>query len=164
MSSNDRSATRPDEIHGGCLCGAIRYCTTEAPIGGFFCHCRMCQKGYGNLFQPTVQFKGSTFAFIQGTPKVYPSTEFARRHFCQDCGSPILFSYVGNRDVWVLVGTLDRPQDWPLTRDAAWGVIQHVHIESKISWVAIDESLPQTTGQTTPLRDVAIMQVRALSR
>jgi hypothetical protein len=103
-------------ITGGCLCGAVRYESAAPPIAGFYCHCTMCQKNYGGLFQATVKFAGSTFAFSKAEPIYYRSSAFARRGFCAQCGSPIVFLYDGNQNVWVLFGSLDHPEDWPLTR------------------------------------------------
>jgi hypothetical protein len=39
---------------GGCQCGAVRYALTETPQNACICHCRMCQKQFGN-FHPPVQ-------------------------------------------------------------------------------------------------------------
>jgi len=39
-----------EKTTGGCLCGAVRYESTKPPIWVGYCHCRMCQKAYGNLF------------------------------------------------------------------------------------------------------------------
>jgi hypothetical protein len=138
-------------VTGGCLCGAVRYEAIDPPIRGFYCHCTMCQKAYGGLFQATVQFAGTAFAFTKGEPKYYRSSAFARRGFCAECGSPIVFVYDGNPDAWILLGSLDRPEDWPLAKDAPWGQVEHVHTESKVPWYKIDDGLPQTPGESSEL-------------
>ena len=130
-------------VTGGCLCGAVRYESTAPPIKGYYCHCTTCQKNYGGLFQAMVKFAGSAFAFTKGEPKYYRSSAFARRGFCAACGSPLVFVYDGNPDAWILFGSLDHPEDWPLTRDAAWGQTEHVFIKSKVPWYEINDGLPQ---------------------
>jgi hypothetical protein len=142
-------------VTGGCLCGAVRY-EAAAPIHGSYCHCRMCQKGYGGFFQAVLKFEGSQFRYSQGHPKFYRSSSYARRGFCAECGSPIAFVYDGNPHVWILIGTLDHPEDWPLTKDASWGQSVHCFAESGIPWHRIEEGLPQigepTSGTTARLR------------
>ena len=69
-----------------------------------------------------------------------------KRGFCTDCGSPIVFLYEGNPNVWVLVGSLDHPGDWPLTKDARWGQSAHWYIETKVPWYEITDGLPQDAG------------------
>jgi hypothetical protein len=86
-------------VTGGCLCGAVRYESRTPPTAGYYCYCKMCQKAYGSLFQPTVRFPGSAFAFVKGSPEYYRASSFAQRGFCAECGSPIIFSYEGNPDV-----------------------------------------------------------------
>jgi hypothetical protein len=125
------------QIEGGCLCGAVRYHSKKPPIRGFYCHCTVCQKNYGGLFQATLQFRGSDFEITQGSPKYYRASEFARRGFCAQCGSPLLFTYEGNPDVWVLIGSLDHLEDWPLTKDASWGEIAHVHVDAKVRGMSL---------------------------
>lgn len=141
------------EITGGCLCGDLRYVSKAAPVRGIYCHCKMCQKNYGGLFQATLQFSRSKFEFVRGVPTFYHSSEIGRRGFCGKCGSPLMFTYESNPDVWVLIGSLDHPEDWPLTRGASWGEVVHTHPDAKIPWHDIDDGLRQMFG--TPFQDQA---------
>src|SRR4026207_548109 len=82
-------------ILGGCLCGAIRYQASTPPIGGSFCHCGICRKNSGSVFQASLEFLRSDFEFTQGEPSYYKATPLARRGFCPGCGSPLVFQYEG---------------------------------------------------------------------
>jgi hypothetical protein len=157
MSGEGSSAAKPTvPVTGGCLCGAVRYVSAAPPIAGYYCHCTMCQKSYGGLFQATLRFAGATFAFSTAEPHYYRSSAFARRGFCAQCGSPIVFVYDGNQDVWVLLGSLDHPEDWPLTKDADWGRTEHVGIESKVPWYQIKDGLRQKTSEAIVSRAAAM--------
>ncbi|MCP4899300.1 MAG: GFA family protein [bacterium] len=127
-------------VTGGCLCGAIRYESTEAPELVGFCHCRMCQKATGGLFLIFADFEADAFKFTRGEPRYYRSSEIATRGFCPDCGTPVTFQYDGDAGPAVGVGTLDHPEDWPPT----W---EHSGIESKVPWYEISDDLPQTTTE-----------------
>ena len=141
---------------GGCLCGAVRYESKAAPTEGFYCHCRICQNFFGSLFGAFVRVARSSFAFTKGMPAFYRSSDVARRGFCESCGSPMVFVYDNaDSDFWVSAGSLDHPEDWPLTKSAAWGPVVHGHVDSKISWQEIDDGLPQRTGQTALYRQEA---------
>jgi hypothetical protein len=88
--------------------------------------------------------------------KYYRSSEIAERGFCANCGSPIVFRYDGVADVWVLLGTLDRPSDWPLTAGATWGEIKPVCVESKVSWFSITDGLEQRSVDQMVSRNAAL--------
>jgi hypothetical protein len=103
----------------------------------------MCRKNYGGLYQATVKFSGSGFRYTSGDPKYHRSSSYARRAFCAECGSPIAFLYDGNPALWVLIGSLDHPEDWPLTKDAEWGQSGHWLVEYKVTWEQISDGLPQ---------------------
>ncbi|MFQ3542377.1 GFA family protein, partial [Escherichia coli] len=84
-----------------------------------------CQKTYGGIFQPMFKFAGEDFRFVKGDLKYYSSSTFAKRGFCVECGSGIVFLYEGNDALYIMTGTLDHPGDWPMTSDAAWGPTIH---------------------------------------
>ncbi len=80
-------------IHkGGCLCGAVRYEISGAPIMSGFCHCQMCQKlsGAGHSFGMMIQ--ESAFR-ANGATKGYAWTADSGNkvttEFCPTCGSPL---------------------------------------------------------------------------
>ena len=100
----------------------------------------MCQQSGGNLFIVFADFSGDAFRFTRGEPRYYRSSEVATRGFCRECGTPISFQYDGSSGPAIMVGTLDRPEDWPPT----W---EHSGIESKVPWFEIGDDLPQTTTE-----------------
>lgn len=142
-------------VTGGCLCGAVRYESKEAPTEGFYCHCRICQKQFGGLFGAFVRIPRLSLSFTKGQPKYYRSSEVARRGFCPECGSPLAFVYDGNSDFWITAGSLDHPEDWPLTHEASWGPITHGFVDRKIPWLRISDALPQRTSGNAVLREQA---------
>jgi hypothetical protein len=91
----------------------------------------------------------------EGEPSYHKATPFARRGFCPSCGSPLVFAYEGSPEVWVAIGSLDHPEDWPLVKDAQWGKISHYHVERKVPWLKIEDGLDQRSTEDTPFRDRA---------
>lgn len=142
-------------ITGGCLCSAVRYESQKPPIEGYYCHCTMCRKQFGGLFSATARIPGSAFVITKGQLKYYRSSSVGMRGFCSDCGSPMVFIYEGNTDVWISIGSLDYPEDWPLTKDAAWGRSAHYYVDSKIRWYEISDALPQQTSQSATQLEAA---------
>ena len=134
------------DLAGGCLCGAVRYRLTEPPAKGAYCHCRLCQKSYGGLYMAALQFDLASFSYTKGRPKLFRSSNLAQRGFCADCGSPLIFLFDNDIEIWVLLGSLDRPADWPFTKDADWGPVVHTQIDSKVPWHVISDDLPQWKG------------------
>ncbi len=127
-------------VTGGCLCGAVRYESTEPPINGGYCHCRMCQNASGGLFTAWVEFSPSGFRFTQGEPKLYRSSDWLQRGVCSTCGSPLVVIYDEDPEIVILIGSLDHPDDWPLTQDGWWG---HAYVDEKVSWHVISDDMPQ---------------------
>lgn len=94
---------------GGCQCGAIRYALYAEPSGVSICHCRMCQKALGNFFGPFAGVKLEDFEWTRGQPKIFHSSDKAKRGFCANCGTPLSFAYVDSGAIDVSIGSLDRP-------------------------------------------------------
>jgi hypothetical protein len=92
-------------VTGGCQCGAVRFQADglgEASI----CHCRMCQKATGGLYGPYVRLEG--LSWTRGERKRFQSSNKAWRGFCEACGTPLTWEYVGGA-MSVMIGTLDDP-------------------------------------------------------
>ncbi len=142
-------------IMGGCLCGAVRYESTQPPITGGYCHCNMCRKAYGSLFTAMIKFHRNHFRFIKGEADYHRSSDLARRGFCSDCKSPLVFAYDDQSTLFVLGGTLDYPGNWPFDTKGWWG---HAFVEDKVSWYEIKDGLTQHK-QTAGFLDEAKMKL-----
>ncbi len=143
--------TDSDKITGGCLCGEIRYESDVPPYLVGYCHCKMCQKGLGNLFGTVAFFKQAHFRYIKGTLTWYKSSQGAKRGFCSQCGSPVAFQRLAtedNRAIWL--GTLDQPGACKPTVE--W------HTESKIPWVDMGSDLHEATPEGDSTRYDKVMQ------
>ena len=65
-----------ERLTGGCLCGAIRYVCATHPIDVHFCHCRLCQKAFGNVFAVFGSLPTTALVFTRGAPQLYRSTPY----------------------------------------------------------------------------------------
>jgi hypothetical protein len=96
-------------IAGGCQCGAVRYAITGPLENPHICHCRMCQKAFGNYFAALVGTKKATLAWTHGEPGFFRSSSIVNRGFCRDCGTPLSFAYDHSDRIAVSIGSLDDP-------------------------------------------------------
>ena len=126
------------ERTGGCLCGSVRYESTQKPLKVGYCHCRMCQRVSGAPVSCGVYFQESTFRFIRGKPKYYQSSENVKRGFCENCGSRLTYQISGAQAISVEVGTLDKPELSPPE--------YHICIESQIPWFELEDGLPRSSS------------------
>ena len=125
-------------ITGGCACGAIRYESTAPPMSGGFCHCSMCRRATGGLHAALLDFNGESFRYTKGTPTFYRSSYWGQRGFCPSCGSPLTLVYEGDPHPSICAGSLDKPNDWPISETETWG---HVHVDDKVTWELICDDL-----------------------
>ncbi len=95
---------------GGCQCGAIRYALLEPPTYPHICHCRMCQKAFGNFFAALTGVATDKFEVTRGTIATFRSSDPVERGFCADCGTPLFFHYVDGKRISVSIGSLDEPE------------------------------------------------------
>lgn len=134
------------DITGGCLCGAVRYRSTAAPIVTRTCWCRLCQYIGAGSATVNVCFATATFT-VTGELKDYScvadSGNLMHRRFCPVCGTP-LFSEAEARPhlIFVRAGTLDMPE---IARPAAT-----IWTSQAPSWACFDPDLPTVEGQPPP--------------
>ena len=87
-----------------------------------------------------MEFTPAGFRFTKGEPKLYGSSEWLQRGVCSICGSPLVVIYNEDPAIVILIGSLDHPDDWPLTQDGWWG---HAYVDEKVSWHVISDDMPQ---------------------
>jgi hypothetical protein len=143
-------------ITGGCACGAIRYALRSQPFDTGWCHCKLCRRTSG---APAVVFTTvptADFDLVQGAEalRIWRSTSFGERTFCQLCGSLLTIRVDYQPDtIDLTVATLDQPDLVPPGF--------HIFCQDAIAWATIDDGLPRharlrpdtrglSTGQTAP--------------
>lgn len=90
-----------ERFEGGCLCGAVRMVASGRPWRVGLCHCMDCRKHHGALFSASAIFP-ETAVEVRGETR-----DWAGRHFCPRCGSPV-FARTGD-EIEVHLGALDAP-------------------------------------------------------
>lgn len=101
----------PNSVHlsGGCQCGAVRYRLLSKPTEPSICHCRMCQKAFGNYIAPLAGVKRADLVWTRGRPGSFRSSEAVERGFCRDCGTPLYYSVLEIDRISISIGSLDEP-------------------------------------------------------
>lgn len=123
-------------VEGGCLCGAIRFRITAAPIKSGYCHCRFCQLNSGAPVVAWIEVAIDSFACVKGTPGLYRSSAWGRREFCAACGSFLIYRNQEAPDtVSVNTASLDDPSPFPPTH--------HVFASRRIRWFDTADGLPR---------------------
>jgi hypothetical protein len=121
--------TEPEHT-GHCLCGAVRYRALGAPKWIANCHCASCRRATGAPMATFAGFEAERFSYIAGAPVRFHSSPGVTRSFCGHCGTPL--TYEGARwpgEIHVLVGTLDRPEDFRPTHNA--------FVEERLPWLRL---------------------------
>jgi hypothetical protein len=134
-------------ITGGCLCRAVRYSITAAPLITRVCWCRLCQylaAGNGTVNVCFLSAAVSVEGELRDFRSVADSGNVMHRRFCPLCGTQV-FSAAEARPhlTFVRAGTLD---DREIARPAAT-----IWTSQAPSWACIDGALPNTAAQPPPV-------------
>jgi hypothetical protein len=83
------------KLDGSCLCGNVTYTCDADPIASANCHCSDCQHASGSAFSVNVLVPADSLQISGSTLSVYTTSgtdhgQEAQRHFCSNCGSPLL--------------------------------------------------------------------------
>jgi hypothetical protein len=125
-------------LTGGCQCGHVRFRVTGELRDASICHCRMCQKAFGNFFAPLVTVEHVTWT--KAEPKRFQSSNVVKRGFCPDCGTPLTFE--SPNGVGLAIGAFDDPSAVP--------PIKQDGIEGKIAYVDHLADLPGERTEEAP--------------
>ena len=121
---------------GGCQCGAVRFSVEGALGEASICHCRMCQKAFGNFYASLVSVRGAKLEWTRGERQRFQSSSHAWRGFCGRCGTPL--TYEAPDGMALAIGAFDEPEEIAPTMQ--WGT------ESKLPYV---DDIPALPGEDT---------------
>ncbi len=125
-------------LHGGCLCGAVRYTASGTAARFYHCHCSRCRKATGTG-HATNLFVDGTLDWVSGEDRLVdfrlPTAARFSNRFCATCGSrlPRFIEQLGM--VFIPAGSLD--DEPPMAPQA------HIFVGSRAGWSCSAEELPE---------------------
>lgn len=126
-------------LTGGCLCAAIRYRATAAPLDVTHCHCVTCRRASGAPLVTWATFAVSRIEWTQGVPHERRSSATAVRGFCADCGTALSFREDARpRSIDITAGSLDTPE--------CLTPVDHTFVRSRLPWLRLADELPRFAG------------------
>jgi hypothetical protein len=123
---------------GSCLCGAVRYEVSGPYPFMANCHCSMCRKHHGSLFNTTLGVAPANFRWLTPEDRIgyYQSSPAIARTYCKECGSKL--PEVMKDIVIVPAGGLDE--------DIGMQPSAHIFVASKSPLSDLDDQLPKFDG------------------
>ncbi len=116
--------------------GALR--DLGEPTHGSICHCRMCQKAFGNVFAAFTGVRIADLTWTRGEPAIFTSSEIVERGFCRDCGSNLFFHYLPKGSYGLLAGLFPD--------DALLPLAEEIFIDEKPDYYAFAGDAEKMTG------------------
>jgi hypothetical protein len=95
----------------------------------------MCRRATGSAFAVLAWFNRDEVKWVSGKPALRRSSSLATRGFCRHCGTPLLLQYDGSKEVALMLGAFDRPEDFV----AAY----HYGVEGRLPWIDCGHGLPE---------------------
>jgi hypothetical protein len=130
---------------GGCMCGAMRYECTVAPLFMGNCHCRDCQRATGSAFAAGMLVPRDAVTIV-GDVKYYDvigdSGSVVGRGFCPNCGSRVLSKPPISGLLGITAGSLDDPSKFQPGMD--------LYTDSAQPWDYMNPELPKFAKMPPP--------------
>ena len=96
---------------GRCECGAVAFEGPELRAEVSFCHCSQCRRTSGHHWAAThASFGSLTFTADEGL-SWYSSSDWAKRGFCNLCGSSLFYRKNGEEGIGIAAGCIEAPND-----------------------------------------------------
>lgn len=128
-------------VTGSCACGAIKFVITLPVKWCTHCHCVACRRQHA---APLVTWCGVAWENFKLAGrehlKWYFCSEDAKRGFCTNCGTPLLFM------------SMRWPDDVHVARTSLRGKVNiipggHIHFDQHVQWFPFEDSLPRRGGK-----------------
>lgn len=134
MTDAEKGAIAAAEGH--CLCGKVSIRLHQAKRVVDVCHCAMCRRWGGG---PFMGMSGDSFE-ISGEDDVtsYPSSNWAERAFCKNCGSNLWYRFTPTDHYSFTAGVFD-------IRDGI-EIEQQIFVDEKPAFYDFSQETPMKTG------------------
>ena len=130
---------RPGIAEGSCLCGAVAFEATGAPVRMMNCHCSRCRHGRAAAHATNVFYKMDQFRWLRGADLAreykVPEARFHTTVFCTRCGGKVPKISAERALVVVPAGSLDT--------DPGAKAQAHIFVADKAPWFDITGTLPR---------------------
>lgn len=133
------------KVDGRCHCGAIEYEAEVDPERVIVCHCTDCQSLSGSAWRSVAFTLEDAFTLVRGKPREYVKIAESGREraqgFCENCGSPLYATSVGDgpKIYGLRAGTI--------TQRASLRPMRQVWCRSAQPWARDISGLPATDMQ-----------------
>lgn len=100
-------------MQGQCMCGDVQVQVAALGPGTSACHCEMCQKWTGGTYVAVhAAHADATFA---GPVKTRDTSDWARRGWCDSCGSTLFYQMQDSGDYGIAAGLFPEALTRPIT-------------------------------------------------
>ena len=131
-------------LTGQCLCGAVSFSFDENKLDdACACHCSQCRQWSGHFWASAdLPLQDLRIADPDNHLKWFRASDFARRGFCDQCGSSLFWHADRLEDhkhtISVALGAVEATGDISLT--------EHIFVADKGCYYKIADGLPQKQG------------------
>lgn len=137
----------PVVLHGGCACNKIRYASTSYPKNMSSCLCVQCRKAAGGPYQTFTQFPHAAVTWLTEPPKYFRSSSFAKRGFCDSCGSSLTYEVDERPEtISIAAGSID---DWEIPEGEKHKLGKpefYIFARERAPWFQQNDVLPRFMG------------------
>lgn len=110
---------------GGCLCGAIRFTTSDTPVRAMVCHCTTCKLRSGSPYGVGVYFNDNEIVFNDGELGNYQfesdtSGRWIRNEYCVQCASNVSWTTQMRPGLRAIAGGSFDDPDWFTVQAHIW--------------------------------------------
>lgn len=122
-------------IKGRCECGAVMFEVPAVRDSVTVCHCSQCRRLSGHLWAATrAPFEDLVITKDAGL-RWYDSSDFAKRGFCQCCGTSLFYRMNDEEGIGIGAGCLEGPTGLKIS--------QHIFVKDKGDYYDINDDAPQ---------------------
>ena len=142
MSETHRTSSASFAAEGHCLCGAVVIEIRAPASETYHCHCSMCRRASGSLYQTYSVYPRNAIRFTTGEDALltYESSPGTRRRFCRRCGCQVLCEVASSPDiVYLNSGILEGTQHPGHAKERE----KHIFTADKVAWLEIGDGLPK---------------------